>query len=75
MVGYTTVEATVGDKIMPGVLDHYLRSRGKGRCCPSLRIVGGNRDGFVAVGAEIFMRLPLSQCLTVKDAAKERRKR
>jgi short-subunit dehydrogenase len=24
MVGYTTVEATVGEKIIPGILDHYL---------------------------------------------------
>jgi short-subunit dehydrogenase len=24
MVGYTTVEATLGEKIIPGVLDHYL---------------------------------------------------
>lgn len=26
MVGYTTVEATLGEKIMPGLLDHYLAS-------------------------------------------------
>jgi short-subunit dehydrogenase len=26
MVGYTTVGATLGEKIMPGVLDHYLAS-------------------------------------------------
>ncbi len=24
MVGYTTVEATLGEKVIPGVLDHYL---------------------------------------------------
>ena len=24
MVGYTTVEATLGEKIIPGTLDHYL---------------------------------------------------
>lgn len=24
MVGYTTVEATLGEKVMPGMLDHYL---------------------------------------------------
>lgn len=24
MVGYTTVEATLGEKVMPGLLDHYL---------------------------------------------------
>ena len=26
MVGYTTVEATLGEKVMPGVLDKYLAS-------------------------------------------------
>ena len=24
MVGYTTVEATLGEKVIPGLLDHYL---------------------------------------------------
>jgi short-subunit dehydrogenase len=28
MVGYTTVEATLGEKIIPGILDHYLATVG-----------------------------------------------